>query len=71
VGRQAPGQRGWKALALAKAAELGRKARALAAMEASLLHLAQSCHGDDRPDCPIIDTIAGGSATPVQRRARG
>ncbi|PAL21198.1 Cu(I)-responsive transcriptional regulator [Sphingopyxis sp. GW247-27LB] len=48
-----------KALALAKADELGRKVGALAAMRSSLLHLARTCHGDDRPDCPIIDTISG------------
>ncbi|WP_230280652.1 Cu(I)-responsive transcriptional regulator [Croceicoccus sp. Ery15] len=47
-----------KALALAKADELGRKVEALAAMRASLVHLAQTCHGDDRPDCPIIDSMS-------------
>ncbi|WP_340586269.1 Cu(I)-responsive transcriptional regulator [Erythrobacter alti] len=47
-----------KALALAKAEELGRKAEALAAMRASLLDLASKCHGGDRPECPIIDRIA-------------
>lgn len=50
-----------KAMALAKAEELGRKAQVLSAMRASLLHLAENCHGDDRPDCPIIDTMAGNS----------
>lgn len=49
-----------KALALAKAEELGRKAQALSDMRASLLHLARNCSGDDRPECPIIDRIAGG-----------
>ncbi len=48
-----------KALALARADELGRKVEALAAMRSSLLHLARTCHGDARPDCPIIDTISG------------
>ncbi|MBT0669354.1 Cu(I)-responsive transcriptional regulator [Novosphingobium profundi] len=52
-----------KALALAKAEELGRKAQALSRMRASLLHLAANCHGDDRPECPIIDTMAGDSST--------
>lgn len=42
-----------KALAKARAAELGRKARALKAMQ-SLIDLVERCHGDDRPDCPII-----------------
>jgi MerR family copper efflux transcriptional regulator len=47
-----------KALAEARAAELGRKVRALEAMRRSLTGLAQACHGDDRPDCPIIDRLA-------------
>ncbi|WFL76138.1 Cu(I)-responsive transcriptional regulator [Altererythrobacter arenosus] len=47
-----------KALALAKADELGRKAEALSAMRQSLLHLAEHCVGDARPDCPIIDGMA-------------
>lgn len=46
-----------KALALARANELGRKAAALEAMRASLVHLAERCRGDDRPDCPILDRL--------------
>ena len=47
-----------KALATARAEELGRKAQALEQMRATLLDLAKRCHGDDRPDCPIIETLA-------------
>ena len=43
-----------KALAKARAAELGRKARALEAMQSALVDLVERCHGDERPDCPII-----------------
>ena len=46
-----------KALAIARAEELHRKAEALEAMRASLLDLAHRCHGNDRPDCPIIDGL--------------
>jgi MerR family copper efflux transcriptional regulator len=46
-----------KALAITRADELGRKARALEKMRATLLDLAARCHGDDRPDCPIIDQL--------------
>jgi MerR family transcriptional regulator, copper efflux regulator len=46
-----------KALALARAAELKRKERELHAMRRSLEQLARSCHGDERPDCPIIDDL--------------
>jgi Cu(I)-responsive transcriptional regulator len=52
-----------KALAQARAAELGRKVRALEAMRLSLVELAQACHGDDRPDCPIIERLEGKPAT--------
>ncbi|MDP3521672.1 MAG: MerR family DNA-binding protein [Hydrogenophaga sp.] len=31
----------------------------LQAMERSLLHLTTCCHGDERPDCPILDALAG------------
>ena len=48
-----------KALAQARADELGRKAQALEAMRRSLTQLAEACHGDDRPDCPIIERLAG------------
>lgn len=47
-----------KALALARADELHRKAEALEAMRRSLLDLAEKCHGNDRPDCPIIERLA-------------
>jgi Cu(I)-responsive transcriptional regulator len=47
-----------KALAQARAEELHRKAESLEAMRRSLLDLAARCHGDDRPDCPIIDRLA-------------
>lgn len=48
-----------KALAEARAAELGRKIHTLEAMRRSLVDLARSCHGDDRPDCPIIERLDG------------
>lgn len=48
-----------KALALARAAELARKVKALDAMRRTLVELADKCHGDDRPDCPIITRLAG------------
>jgi len=50
-----------KAIATARADELGRKALALEAMRVALLDLAARCHGDDRPDCPIIDDLEGRS----------
>lgn len=50
-----------KALATARAEELKRKEREIHAMRRSLENLARNCHGDDRPDCPILhDLEAGG-----------
>ena len=48
-----------RALALARAAELKRKATELDAMRRSLEQLAERCHGDDRPDCPILIDLEG------------
>lgn len=55
-----------KSLALRHVAELDRKAEEIKAMSRALAHLAAHCHGDDRPDCPIIDDLAAGlpGATP-------
>lgn len=55
-----------KALAEAHIRELEQKAQELLAMKASLEHLVRCCHGDDRPDCPILDTLA----SPPDARAR-
>jgi Cu(I)-responsive transcriptional regulator len=46
-----------KAIALRHIVELDEKAAALAAMSRTLKHLASTCHGDDRPDCPILDAL--------------
>ena len=51
-----------KTLAQAHIDALDRKVRELQAMKATLEHLAHCCHGDERPDCPILDSLAG--ATP-------
>jgi MerR family transcriptional regulator, copper efflux regulator len=58
-----------KALALTRAGELKRKERALHEMRRSLEHLAEECHGDERPDCPILGGLEGQPATLSQRRA--
>lgn len=39
----------------------------LQAMERSLKHLTACCHGDDRPDCPILDDLAGNPLAPSLR----
>lgn len=47
-----------KALALARAAELKRKSEELEEMRRSLERLAAQCHGDMRPDCPILGDLS-------------
>lgn len=52
-----------KAIALAHVAELEQKIGQLREMTATLHHLADACDGSGRPDCPIIQGLAGaGSA---------
>lgn len=48
-----------KAMAEAKLAEIDRKLAELSGLRDMLRHLADHCNGDDRPDCPIIDGLAG------------
>ena len=38
--------------------ELERKIAELQAMVRTLQHLAHHCHGDHRPDCPILEELA-------------
>jgi Cu(I)-responsive transcriptional regulator len=46
-----------KRIALEHVDELERKAESLREMAATLKHLAQHCHGDERPDCPILENL--------------
>ncbi len=48
-----------KAIAEAHVAALEAKASELQAMAGTLRHLAAHCHGDARPDCPILEDLAG------------
>ena len=48
-----------KRIALDHVSLLERKMRELKDMAAVLKHLAENCHGDGRPDCPIIEELAG------------
>jgi Cu(I)-responsive transcriptional regulator len=66
-----------KALAQAHLQELDAKLRELGAMRATLAHLVSHCHGDDRPDCPIVDglaqerSMAAKSASPPRAHSNG
>ena len=39
--------------------ELKAKIEELNSLVSTLEHLAKHCHGDDRPDCPILDNLGG------------
>ena len=48
-----------KAIAQEKLIEIDRKIAELTGLRRMLGHLVECCHGDDRPDCPIIDGLSG------------
>ena len=48
-----------KALAREHLAAIDAKLAELQAVKATLERLVQCCHGDERPDCPILDSLAG------------
>ena len=49
-----------QALASTHLEAIERKLRELQGMRDTLHHLIERCHGDARPDCPIIDELATG-----------
>jgi len=49
-----------KALAREHLSAVERKIDELRTLQSTLEHLVEACHGDDLPDCPIIDDLAGG-----------
>jgi len=65
-----------KALALAHIEELDERIREMQAMKRTLQELASHCHGDDRPDCPILEGLAAGGGgadrhAPIAKRRSG
>jgi Cu(I)-responsive transcriptional regulator len=53
-----------KRIALDHVKVLEAKKREIEEMAKALKHLAANCHGDGRPDCPIIDELAEGHCGP-------
>ncbi|GFM86276.1 Cu(I)-responsive transcriptional regulator [Pseudomonas cichorii] len=49
-----------KALAHKHIADLNQKIEELASLRDTLQELVEHCHGDDRPDCPILKDLASG-----------
>ncbi len=52
-----------KALAANHVAEIDRKIAELRGMRDTLTYLMERCHGDTRPDCPILDDLAAADRT--------
>lgn len=48
-----------KAMAEQKLSEIDAKIAELQSLKNALQPLVDCCHGDDRPDCPILDDLAG------------
>jgi Cu(I)-responsive transcriptional regulator len=48
-----------KALVTGHLGELERRIAELQAMKTTLEQLAHSCHGDERPECPILERLEG------------
>ncbi|MBK0399401.1 Cu(I)-responsive transcriptional regulator [Limibaculum sp. M0105] len=51
-----------KRMAESRIEDLDRQMTELAALRADLQRLADACAGDGRPDCPILNGLAGGAA---------
>lgn len=51
-----------KAVALEKIAKIDQKLEELRSLRSTLTSLAENCHGDHRPECPIIDSLSGSHA---------
>jgi len=52
-----------KRIATEHVADLQRRIDEMRAMQRTLQQLAHCCHGDERPDCPILDDLAAGRAS--------
>lgn len=51
-----------KALARHRVEDIDRKITELTEMRETLLHLMERCKGDERPECPILQGLAGKTA---------
>lgn len=47
-----------RSLAESRIRDVESKIRELQSMRSTLMRLVHACHGDDRPDCPILDDLA-------------
>ena len=54
-----------KRIAQTHADDLTRRIGEMQAMQQALTNLIDCCHGDQRPDCPILEDLAGSVPTPL------
>ena len=47
-----------KKITLEKISEIDQKLNDLKALRKELSHLANNCHGDDKPNCPILEALS-------------
>ena len=47
-----------KKITLEKISEIDQKLNDLKTLRKELSHLAKNCHGDDRPNCPILEELS-------------
>lgn len=57
-----------KALAESRVAEIDRRLADLTSIRSALAKLAATCSGDSRPECPILEDLAGDSDREGDRR---
>ena len=50
-----------KALALKHISDVEKRIAELQSIRNTLIDLTDRCHGDDRPDCPILEDLAAGT----------
>ena len=59
-----------RALAAAHMEDLNRKIAEMQSIVQTLTHLVRNCHGDDRPDCPILEDLADHENSPQPEKSR-
>ncbi len=57
-----------KSLANRHIEDIERKIRELDTMRTALLDLARRCHGDERPECPILDELADAHSIAIRKK---
>jgi MerR family copper efflux transcriptional regulator len=59
-----------KVLALSHVKEMEQRIRDMQEMRDALLGLAERCHGDQEPECPILDSLACHSSAACEKLLR-